>query len=261
MKKTMISLIGDMLKQQGCAVHNADGDADVDIVHAAVSSSEHVHTTVIGEDTDLLILLRYHAKDNGFKLYYRSDIRRGSTPNPVYDILNMRSLLGHENCNLLLFLHAFTGCDTTSRIFSIGKSSAFVKLMKVTVLRSVANIFCSDSCLHSDIAVAGRKAMLLLYDCQSLESKDKLRHQMLVGKVARAKSFVKPERLPPTDSSTKYNSYRTYLQINVWKATEVRIKPEEWGWYVKNNSYYPILCDLPPAPDYLLNLIGSCKIN
>lgn len=104
--------------------------------------------------------------------------------------------------------------------------------------------------------------MLLLYDSRSLECTDKLRHQMLIAKVTTAKSFVTPERLPPTDSSTKYHSYRTYLQINIWKDIKEKMKPEDWGWYIKNNSYYPILGDLPPAPDYLLNMIRcTCTKN
>jgi hypothetical protein len=48
------------LKQKGCHVIQAEGDADVDIVKAAVSMSGYKSTTLIGEDTDLLILLLYH---------------------------------------------------------------------------------------------------------------------------------------------------------------------------------------------------------
>lgn len=57
----MIFLVGEMPRKHGCTVYHADGDADVDIVRAAVSSSRNATTTVIGEDTDLLILLLYHA--------------------------------------------------------------------------------------------------------------------------------------------------------------------------------------------------------
>lgn len=259
-KQAFISLVGDILKKSGCTVHIADGDADVDIVRAAVSSSENATTTVIGEDTDLLILLLYHAKDSSFKLYYRSDIRRTPSPNHVYDILSIKTLLGIDICKYLMFVHAFTGCDSTSRIFSIGKAKAFDTLMNVAELRSVANTFCSDCCQHSDIEAAGRKAMLLLYGCKTLESTNALRYRMFVEKVARAKSFVTPERLPPTDASTKYHSFRTYFQLQIWKSTEETIDAEQWGWYNKNNSYYPTACDKRPAPNYLLNMIRcSCK--
>ena len=43
------------LENKGCTVINASGDADVDIVKAAVKASEHQPTTLIGEDTDLFL--------------------------------------------------------------------------------------------------------------------------------------------------------------------------------------------------------------
>lgn len=63
----------------------------MDIVLGEVSFSECVLNSMTGEDTKLLILVLYHAKDNGFKLFYCSDVKRGSTPNLVYDNLNMQS--------------------------------------------------------------------------------------------------------------------------------------------------------------------------
>ena len=78
-KQRIITLISEALTKIGCTVQHADGDADFDIVHSEVSSSQIRTTITIGEDTDLLILLLHHAESNGFKLYFRSDIRRGSS--------------------------------------------------------------------------------------------------------------------------------------------------------------------------------------
>ena len=71
-KQAMIDLIAKCLQQKGCHVIQAEGDADVDIVKAAVSMCEYKSTTLIGEDTDLLILLLHHAtlKDS-HELYFR----------------------------------------------------------------------------------------------------------------------------------------------------------------------------------------------
>ena len=44
--------MSEELEKKGCTVVNASGDADVDIVKAAVKASEHQPTTLIGEDTD-----------------------------------------------------------------------------------------------------------------------------------------------------------------------------------------------------------------
>ena len=56
-----------------CSVINADGDADVDIVKAAVEESQKQSTTVIGEDTDLLVLLLLYADPDRRDLYFCSD--------------------------------------------------------------------------------------------------------------------------------------------------------------------------------------------
>ena len=74
--------------------------------------------------------------------------------------------LGSDICNNILFLHAFTGSDTTSRIFGIGKATAQEKLMKDKQLQAAANVFSSDGRQQIDIEFAGHKAILLLYGCK-----------------------------------------------------------------------------------------------
>ena len=49
-KKGKINLMTMELEKKGCTVINASGDADVDIVKAAVKASKHQPTTMIGED-------------------------------------------------------------------------------------------------------------------------------------------------------------------------------------------------------------------
>lgn len=78
-------------------------------------------------------------------------------------------------------------------MFEVDKYLAFLKLMKVTGLCSIPKILCSNSCLHLDIAETGRKTMFLFYNCKTLKSKNKLHHQILVGRVTTAKSFVTPD--------------------------------------------------------------------
>lgn len=61
-KQKMIDLISQALRDEGCQVINAPGDLDVEIVTTAVESAVTHSTTLIGEDTDLLILLLFYAK-------------------------------------------------------------------------------------------------------------------------------------------------------------------------------------------------------
>ena len=63
-KQAIIKLIGSHLQERGCCFIHAEADADVDIVKAAVTMSSYKSTTLVGEDTDLLILLLYYANDD-----------------------------------------------------------------------------------------------------------------------------------------------------------------------------------------------------
>ena len=62
----------------------------------------------------------------------------------------------------------------------------------------------------------GCKAMVSLFNGRQTDSLESLRSRFLSKKVCTAKSFVKPERLPPTTFSAKLQSRRTYLQLMQW---------------------------------------------
>ena len=103
----------------------------MDIVKAAVSMCEYKTTTLIGEDTDLLILLLHHATLKvSHELYFRSDKTGNKTKQYVYNINVLKKILGDDICTDMLFVHAFTGCNTTSRIFGISKKSVFQNILK-----------------------------------------------------------------------------------------------------------------------------------
>ena len=72
-KQNMIDLISEKLRAKGCEVINAPVDADVQIVKVAVLSSLTRSTTLIGENTDLLVLLLHYMQQANKDLYFRSD--------------------------------------------------------------------------------------------------------------------------------------------------------------------------------------------
>ena len=140
----MIKLIGSRLQERGCCVIHAEADADVDIVKAAVTMSSYKSTTLVGEDTDLLILLLYYANDDCKDLYFRCD--KDQMKPRVYNIKILKQLLGNDVCTDLLFAHAFTGCDTTSRVFGIGKKTVFNKIVnRSPKLQSCSQTFCTPN--------------------------------------------------------------------------------------------------------------------
>ena len=85
-KQRLVQMISDQLRERDCIVVNAHGDADVDIVKTAVETSLQHTTTVIGEDTDLLVLLLYYAQGEVMNLYFRSDKPKADGTIEVYHI-------------------------------------------------------------------------------------------------------------------------------------------------------------------------------
>ena len=126
-KQRLIRMISDQLRERDCTVVNAHGDAYMDIVKTAVETSLQHTTTLIGEDTDLLVLLLYYAQGEVMNLYFRSDKPKADGTIEVYYINRIQEVLGHEMCSQLMFIHAMTGSDTTSRIFRCWQEDSFPK--------------------------------------------------------------------------------------------------------------------------------------
>ena len=126
-KQALIQLIMERLKQKGCDVIQAEGDADVEIAKAAINMSAFRPISLIGGDKDLLVLLLVRTDvSKCTALYLRSD----KVKSHVYNAKILKQVLGETVCNDLLFLHPFTGYDSVSRVFGIGKKSGFQRITK-----------------------------------------------------------------------------------------------------------------------------------
>ena len=80
--------LGSYLEKK-CKVYHAPGDADVLIVQKVVESATIMDTTLVGEDTDLLILLCYHANldsHNIFNIYFQPEPKKNMKKPEVWNI-------------------------------------------------------------------------------------------------------------------------------------------------------------------------------
>ena len=256
-KDQIIKLIMQKLRKHGCFVNQAEHDANFSIVLAAVDRSRQCSRTLIGEDTDLLLLLLYYADCKAKTLIFRPDKKNCRN---VYDIHVIKTELGPEVCRYLLFTHAFTLSDTTPRIFNVGKQTVFGKLKDPAIINAAKN-FTTPGLDKNLICEYGLKAMVIVSRGKLNVELMQLRYNVLVNKILAAKRSVSPERLPPTESATNYHSMRTYLQTMIWMGTSGVMDPREWGWKVEGGKYIPLLTDNPAAPEFLLNIIPCpCKI-
>ena len=101
----------------------------------------------------------------------------------------LKQLLGDGVCSDMLFAHAFSGCDTTSRIFGVGKKTIFQKLDGNSVLCGCSKIFSVPRADHATIESTVCKAMVSLFNGTQSDNLESLRYSFLCKKVATAKTL------------------------------------------------------------------------
>ena len=185
-------MLSQALQNAGCVTHQSNGDADLLIVKTAVESARTKTMVLVGDDTDLLVLLCYHASEDGRDFYFRPEPKANTRGARFWHMKKVKDQLGREVCRNLLFLHAMTSCDTTSRLYGVSKATALKKFENVPRFREQANTFSCHSAV-SDVVAAGEKA---LFGGKPGVGLDSLRYQRYFEKLAAKKSHIQPQNLP-----------------------------------------------------------------
>ncbi|KAL8618503.1 hypothetical protein ACOMHN_000648 [Nucella lapillus] len=75
-KQRFINLLSETLMKLGFQIHHAKDDADCLIVKTTLDVAASSTAVLIGEDTDLLVLLLYHVTDNLHGVYFMPSGRK-----------------------------------------------------------------------------------------------------------------------------------------------------------------------------------------
>lgn len=261
-KQKFIELLQNDLQKSGCCTINADCDADLLIVQTTLSQGKENNVALIGEDTDLLVLLLHHMDlAESKEVYFLSD--RVNKTGKIWDIKKTKIHLTDEVCECILFLHALTGCDTTSRIYGLSKGQMLKKVKANSAYyKEVSSHFLTNSPIPSKemLASQGEDVIAGLFGAQPCEGLDILRFRKFVTKTSRVQKQVQVCSLPPTYAAAIYHIYRVYHQVQQWIGNN--LEPKDWGWKLENGILVPTKTHLPPAPEELLKIIRcNCKSN
>ena len=255
-KQRFIIMLSDMLVANGHKTIHSQNDADLLIVETAIRRAADQPVVVIGEDTDLLILLCHHVNQALNTVIFRSDAKFMSRKQRVWDIQRLQQALGGEVCQALPFMHAITGCDTTSRLFGVGKGILTLKkLQEARIFTEAVDVFSKRTATVEEVVSAGERAIASLYNGNPTDTLDELRFRKFSERVALSTGFVHVHTLPPTSDASKYHSMRTFIQVQQWIHSDCDLDPNDWGWRVRDDRFEPCMADLPPAPDALLLVI------
>ena len=172
----------------------------------------------VGDDTDLLILLCYHAELDVFGLFFQPEQRTNSTKRRSWNIKSVKEKLGQEICRHILFIQAISGCDTTSRLYGIGKGLTLKNFVTDIHFREHVKVFDSLPASKEEIVKAGEQVIVCLYNWKPEEGLDGLRFR----RCAKMCPLVLPR-------FSHKASIRVYHQFMQWKGKEKQVTAEEWG--------------------------------
>ena len=189
------------------ASQNTEEDADLLIAQTAVQSAATKNTVLVADDTDLVILLCYYADPDGFDLFMQFSTRGTRKKNRIWDIKVTQSELVANICNNILFIHAILGCDTTSRLYGLGKGLSLKRFTSSALFRDKAEQLCKKDAAVDDVIDAGEAALVCLYSGKEGDNLDGLRYAKFCDKVATNKVHIRPQTLPPIICSSEIPQY------------------------------------------------------
>jgi hypothetical protein len=158
-------------------------------------------------------------------LIFRPNHDKKTVKSNIWDIGKTTYVLGQETCKVIPVIHAISGCDTTSKLYGVGKRAALKKFMDSQKLKELGDVFMKIFQME-DIIKSGERIITNMYGGVPSESLNVLRYKQFASKFATGKEVIQIHTLPPTTEAAVYHSLRVYYQAQIWIG-----EPEIWLVY------------------------------
>ena len=221
-------------------------------------AAEGHEVNVVVDDTDVFVLLMHHWKQNMADIYFFSAAGKKLK---IWRIGDLVGQAGPMVTAHLLFLHAWSGCDTTSATFGQGKVSLMKKLKQSEEIQRISQLMMDPGATDEQIGEAGVRLFVIVYGGKKEDSLNTLRYAKFMEMIVSTKK-LDPYKLPPTARAAYYHSLRVHLQVILWKELAVNsLNPTLWGWKLDGSMLHPVMTDIDPAPESLLKFVRcKCKL-
>ena len=235
-------------------------DADRDIANQAVQHCvAGIDVCVIGEDTDVLVLLAHFLHQAGTdatgRLFYTSEIRSKKTGEYTsWNVPYLCECLGDRILQVLLVVHAAGGCDTTSGMFNHGKGEVLALAVADDVFHECLSMFNLPvgDVVQEELAMAGRYIVGALYQKPNGKATfasvkagtavdadlDRMRLALLKKKDVHKGEVVDYRTIPCTADAADHHTLRVYYQVSDWAGKQGALDPECYGWIKKEHPLY-----------------------
>ena len=125
--------------------------------------------TVVADDTDIVVMLVHHWQENMSEVYFLQE--RWSKAWSVKHASSRNEIIKEH----LLFLHSWSGCDTTSAVFGKGKPKLVETLIKSDTWKKLSGVISNPWSNQLVVGNASIKAFTLLYGGKEDDTLAKLR--------------------------------------------------------------------------------------
>ena len=163
-----------------------------------------------------------------------------------------------------MFIHAWSGCDTTSATFGMGKTNLVKTIQSSEEVQQISVLIGNHHMTEEEIGKAGTRLFVILFGGKQEDSLNFLQYVKYLELVTTSKA-IDPQKLPPTERAAYFHSLRVHLQIILWKELkqkDIRFNPEQWGWKLNDSTLIPVMTDIPAGLENLLKFVRcKCKLS
>jgi hypothetical protein len=160
-------------------------------------------------------------------------------PGKLWNIKVIADKLSNDVCKRLFISHAILGCDTTSRIYGMGKSLGLKLILSQNQhYQTAADVFYNNNSNKTEIKKVEENTFVQLYGGEQEKDLDNVCYDIFQKKICFSNNFVHPKTLPSTSASAEYTSPRCYFQIQTWVGRN-GLCAEDWEWVKHDGVLYP----------------------
>ena len=227
------------------------------LLHASHAASTCNRVVIWSPDTDVSILMIQFSHVIDAELWLKTGVKHKTR---YINIDKIAEQLGFSLCQILLPLHALTGCDSVSSFCGKGKIKPWRMILedasKGQGFQQLGDSLSTDSALFAAVETF----VCSLYEKGTTKDVNMLRYRLFCHKQARN------EGLPPTKDSLVQHTKRANLQAYIWKhaleAMQPEMNPVGHGWHLENGKLVPLFTTKEAAPSSVLALTQcGCSTN
>ena len=146
--------------------------------------------------------------------------------------------------NNILFIYAWSGCNTASSMFGHSNTKLLKALAKDHSIQEIAGYFCSAD-TQDKVGELGIELFTLLFaEACKERTLTTIRFHKYQTMIAQS-NILQPQRMPPTIRAAHFHSLRVFLQIKQWMNLDTEVlDPCSWGWQHGRFELEPIKTDM-----------------